>query len=278
MNNIPEEPRYKPWREEALKRGYISSAAIPLVHEEKVYGALNVYSSQRDGFDDEETQLLVEVSSDIAFALRAIKLEEERKKAEEQLEHSFVDLAETVSRAMELRDPYTSGYQRRVAALACLVGEKMGLDKDRIQGLHVGGLLHDASKISIPESILSKPGRLTEEEWALARAHAKRGYDILKDTKLPWPVAEMALHHHERVDGSGYPDGISGDKLSLENRILGVCDVVEAMGSFRLYRLARGMAEVLKELRSGRETKYDADVVDIMLELIESGEFVFNGV
>ncbi len=197
----------------------------------------------------------------------------ERKKATERLERSFVDMAETVSRAMASRDPYTSGHQRRVAELARLVGEKMELDKDRLQGLYIGGLLHDIGKISTPETILTKPGIPSEEEWNLIYVHTKQGYEILKDTKLPWPVAEMALHHHERIDGSGYPDGISGDKLSLENRILGVCDVVEAMSSFRPYRPARSTMEILKELRSGRGTKYDPDVIDIMLEIIESGEF-----
>jgi len=201
----------------------------------------------------------------------------ERKKAEEQLEHSFTDLAETVSRAMSSQDPYTAGHQRRVAELARLVGEKMGLDKDRLQGLYIGGLLHDIGKVSTPAVILSKPGELTDEEWNLIRAHAKRGYMILKDTDLPWPVADMALHHHERLDGSGYPHGISGDELSLECRILGVCDVVEAMSSFRPYRPARSRAEVLKEIREGRGTKYDANVVDVMLEIIESGEFEMGG-
>ena len=197
----------------------------------------------------------------------------ERKKAEEQLKHSFIDLAETVSRAVESSDPYTAGHQRRVAELAGLIGEKAGLNDDRLQGLYVGGLLHDIGKNSIPSSILSKPGKLTDEEWALIRVHAKWGYEILKDSELPWPVADMALHHHERLDGSGYPDGISGDKLSLEVRILGVCDVVEAMSSHRPYRPARSKEEVLEELKSGRGTKYDADVVDAMLEIIESGEF-----
>jgi len=200
----------------------------------------------------------------------------ERKKAEEQLEHSFIDLAETVSRAMESRDPYTSGHQRRVAKLARLVGEKMGLDKDRLKGLYIGGLLHDIGKISTPESILSKPGELTDEEWNLVCAHAKQGYLILKGTNLPWLVADMALHHHERLDGSGYPHGVSGDKLSLENRILGVCDVVEAMSSHRPYRPARS-EEVLEEIKNGRGTKYDANVVDAMLRIIEGGEFDLGG-
>jgi PAS domain S-box-containing protein len=199
----------------------------------------------------------------------------ERKNAEKRLKSSFVNLAETISRAVESRDPYTAGHQRGVAELAQLVGERMGLDNDRLQGLYMGGLLHDIGKVSIPASILSKPGALAEEEWALIRAHPKQGYRILKDTNLPWPVADMALHHHERLDGSGYPHGISGGALSLEVRILAVCDVVEAMGSYRPYRPAKAKKEVLRELRSGRGTKYDASVVDVVLQIVENGEFDF---
>ena len=127
-------------------------------------------------------------------------------------------------------------------------------------------------------AILSKPGKLSKEEWNLIRVHTRQGYDILKDTGFPWPVEDMALHHHERMDGSGYPDGIKGDELSLEVRILGVCDVVEAMSSFRPYRLARSIEEVLEEIKGGKGTKYDPTVVDVMLEIIEGGEGPFKNV
>jgi len=147
----------------------------------------------------------------------------------------------------------------------------MGLDADRLQGLYIGALLHDIGKISVPESILAKPGKLSDEEWSLVQVHAQRGYEILKDNTLPWSVADMALHHHERLDGSGYPDGIGGDQLGLELRILGVCDVVEAMSSHRPYRPARSREEVVEELSCGRGTKYDPGVVDAMLEMIEGG-------
>ena len=208
--------------------------------------------------------------------LVAIRDITERKRAQEQLKRSFVDLAETISRAMGARDPYTPGHQQRVAELARLVGEKMGLDRNRLMGLYIGGLLHDIGKISTPEVILSKPGELTEEEWNLIRVHTKQGYKILKDTNFPWPIADMALHHHERLDGSGYPHGISDDRLSLEVRILAVCDVVEAMSSHHPYRPAKSKEEVLAEIKSGRETKYDAEVVDVMLQIIENGEFEFG--
>jgi len=197
----------------------------------------------------------------------------ERSKTAEQLKSSFVNLAKTVSRMIESCDPYTAGHQQRVAELARLVGENIGLAEDMVERLYLNGLLHDIGKISIPTSILTKPGELSEEEWALIRAHTRQGYNILKDANLPWPVADVALQHHERLDGSGYPDGITGDKLSLEVSILAVCDVVEAMSSHRPYRPARTTADILKELKGGRGTKYDASVVDVMLPMIESGEF-----
>jgi len=197
----------------------------------------------------------------------------ERNKTAEQLKSSFINLVKTVSRVIESCDPYTAGHQQRVAELARLVGENIGLAEDMVERLYLNGLLHDIGKISIPTSILTKPGELAEEEWALIRAHTKQGYNILKDANFPWPVADVALQHHERLDGSGYPDGITGDKLSLEVSILAVCDVVEAMSSYRPYRPARTTIDILKELKDGRGIKYDVSVVDVMLPMIESGEF-----
>jgi PAS domain S-box-containing protein len=197
----------------------------------------------------------------------------ERGRMEEQLKSSFIDLTRIVSHVIEFYDPYTAKHQQRVAELAHLVGENMGLAEDVVERLYFNGLLHDIGKISIPKSILTKPGELAEEEWALIRAHTKQGYNILKDANLPWPAADVALQHHERLDGSGYPNGITGDKLSLEINILAVCDVVEAMSSHRPYRPARTTTDILKELKDGRGTKYNASVVDVMLLKIENGEF-----
>jgi PAS domain S-box-containing protein len=194
---------------------------------------------------------------------------------EEQSKNYLLNLAGIVSRIIASCDPYTAGHQQRVAQLACLVGDNMGLAAPMVDRLYLDGLFHDIGKVTIPRSILTKPGQLAEEEWALIRAHTKQGYSILKDANLPWPIAEAALQHHERLDGSGYPDGITGDKLGLEVNILAVCDVVEAMSSHRPYRPARTTVEVLKELRDGRGTKYDASVVDVMLAIIESEEFEY---
>jgi PAS domain S-box-containing protein/putative nucleotidyltransferase with HDIG domain len=196
----------------------------------------------------------------------------ERARVKEKLKNSFLQLARAASRAMETQDPYTVGHQRQVAELAKRIGEKMGLDQDRLSGLYIGGLLHDIGKIAIPSEILTQPGKLREEEWGIIRSHPQRGYEILKETDFPWPVADMVLHHHERLDGSGYPDGLKDGELSLEVRILGVCDVVDALSSDRPYRPARPQRMVIEEILSGRGTKYDEKVVDIMLEILEGGE------
>ena len=193
----------------------------------------------------------------------------EREKAEQQLEYSFLQLAKIVSRAVASHDPYTSEHALRVAELARLAGKKMGLDEVKLQGLYIGGLLHDIGKASTPEAILTKPGKLSEEEWTLIRAHTNQGFKILKGITAPWPLADMALCHHERIDGSGYPQGISNGELSLDVRILAVCDMVEAMSSDRPYRPARSMGEVMEELSDGRGTKYDKNVVDTILQIIK---------
>ena len=196
-----------------------------------------------------------------------------QREAQERLEEAFIDLVETTSSMIESVDPYTAGHQRRVGRLADLAGRRLNLDDDRLQGLYVGSLLHDVGKLSLPSTILTKPGALTKYEWNLVRTHPVRGYDILRDAKLPWDVAGMARWHHERQDGSGYPDGRKGEDLSVEVRILGVCDVVEAMSSDRPYRPARPAEEVLKELRDGADSKYDAGVVEAVIDIIVKGQF-----
>ena len=195
------------------------------------------------------------------------------KAAELELESAFFNLADTMSRALGSRDPYTENHGRKVAKLCQLTGERLGLGSKQLQGLYVGGLLHDLGKIAIPETILSKPGVLTEEEYSLIRSHTKQGYSILKNTAMPWPVADIAFSHHERLDGSGYPLGINAAELSLEIRIVCVCDVVEAMSSHRPYRPRRTESQVIKELRTGRGVRFDEDVVDAVLEVISSGAF-----
>jgi len=199
----------------------------------------------------------------------------DRKLAEEQVERSLERLRETLEQtvyalaaAVEMRDPYTAGHQRRVADLGIAMAEEMGLPEDRSRGVRMSGLVHDVGKIHIPAEILSKPTRLTEVEWSMIKAHPQAGYDILKEIEFPWPVARIVLQHHERVNGSGYPQGLSDKEILLEARILGVADVVEAMASHRPYRPAHAVEEALGEIRENRGILYDPEAVDACLEVI----------
>ncbi|MFB6215529.1 MAG: HD domain-containing phosphohydrolase, partial [Candidatus Aenigmatarchaeota archaeon] len=201
----------------------------------------------------------------------------ERKNAQNELQQSFIELAETTSRVLGVRDPYTQKHELRVGELAREVGRRMKLDKDILLGLYLGGVLHDIGKIVVPETILTKPGELTDIEWNMIKSHPKVGYNqILKDTDFPWPVAEMTLHHHERLDGSGYPDGLEGDELTTEVRILGAVDVVEAMSTRRPYRESRTKERTLGVIKDGKGDKFDPEVVDVLVEMIEEGEIVFG--
>jgi len=177
---------------------------------------------------------------------------------------STVEVATTLS---EMRDPYTAGHERRVGEIAAAIGVELGLDEQRVEGLRVAGHLHDIGKITIPAEILSKPGKLSKIEYQLIQGHPQSAFDVLKDVELPWPVAQVALQHHERMDGSGYPQGLKGDAILLEARIMAVADVVEAMASHRPYRPALGIDKALAEIERGRGTIYDADVADVCLRL-----------
>jgi len=174
---------------------------------------------------------------------------------------------------VEERDPYTAGHQRRVTNLALAIAEELGLSEDQKDGLQKAGLIHDQGKISIPFDILSKPGRLTEIEFQLIKKHPEVGYHILKDIEFPWPVAKIVLQHHERINGSGYPNGLKAEDITIEAKILAVADVVEAMASHRPYRAALGIEKALEEIKLNRNTLYEPDVVDACLRLFNEKGF-----
>ncbi len=180
------------------------------------------------------------------------------------------------SLAVEYRDPYTAGHQRRVAELSSAIAEQLGMDGDALEGLRLAALVHDLGKIRLPAEILNRPGRLSDLEMDLVKTHASIGTDILDEVDFPWPVAQMIAQHHERINGSGYPQGLKGDSILLEARIIAVADVVEAMASHRPYRTALGVDEALEEIRAGSGTLYDPKVVSICLMLFEQKNFQFS--
>ncbi len=204
----------------------------------------------------------------------------ERKKAERQIRDGIVrlneNLEETVislASAFEMKDPYTAGHQRRVTEIVSAIALEMDFDQERYKGLRLASLVHDIGKINVPAEILSKPGALTGPEFELIRTHAEAGYDILKKIHFPWPISKMVLQHHERMDGSGYPNGLSGEEILLEARIIAVADVVEAMATHRPYRASLGVGFALEEIEANRGKLYDKGVADVCLKLFRTGKF-----
>ena len=204
----------------------------------------------------------------------------ERKRAQVELQQSFRALRTALGGTVkalaalgEIRDPYTAGHQQRVSWLACAIAEEMGLPEERIEGIRWAGLVHDIGKIQVPAEILSKPTRLTDIEMQLIRAHPQNAYDILCTVEFPWPVADIVLKHHERLNGSGYPQGLAQGQILQEARILAVADVVEAMASDRPYRPAHSLEETVEEIVDTAGTLYDADVVQAFLALLKDANY-----
>ncbi len=186
-----------------------------------------------------------------------------------QLQDAFMNTVEVAMNLSEMRDPYTAGHERRVAEIAVAISAELGFDAQRQQGMRVAGYLHDIGKITIPAEILSKPGKLNDIEYTLIKGHAQASYDVLKNVDFPWPVAQVALQHHERIDGSGYPQGLKGQGIIIEARILAVADVVEAMSSHRPYRAGLGIEKAMAEIERGRGTAYDEEVANACLRLFK---------
>ena len=177
----------------------------------------------------------------------------------------------TLSLAIEARDPYTAGHQSQVEIIAEAIGRKLGLPDEIIDGLRIGASIHDIGKIAIPSQILNRPGKLSAEELSLIKTHPTRGYCIMKDIDLPWPIADMVIQHHEKLDGTGYPHGLKGDQILIQSRIIAVADALEATTSHRPYRASLGLDQAIKILQDGRGSAYDSTVVDACNELISEG-------
>jgi PAS domain S-box-containing protein/putative nucleotidyltransferase with HDIG domain len=265
-----------PWRQEALSRGYKSSITLPLIHAGEVIGVLKSYAGVVDAFGKEEVEFLNQVAGDIAVGIRSLRLEQELIQSLIKLQVVMFQTVESIASMAEIRDPYTAGHQRGVTRLACTLAREMGLADDRIEGIRVAGFLHDIGKIVIPAEILNKPGKLSEYELNLIKTHSQVGHDILLKIDFPWPVAQIVLQHHERLDGSGYPLGLTGSAILLEARILAVADVMEAMAAYRPYRPGLGVDKALEEITRNQGILYDPQVVEACVQLFTKHGFQFS--
>jgi len=204
------------------------------------------------------------------------RVHKEKKRTEVNIKKALLQTVKAISLTIEKRDPYTSGHQNRVAKLSVAIGKKMQFSDDRLEGLKIGGLVHDIGKIYIPSEILNRPGPVNEYERLIVQEHTTIGYEIMSTVDFPWPIAEMVLQHHENIDGSGYPSGLTGDNIKLEAKIMAVADVVSAMSEYRPYRDMFSIADIISFIRQQRGKKFEPEIVDICIEIIQDDSFILN--
>jgi len=265
--------------------------AIPLSFKGHVTGEIGfVHTEAGKTFENDDMIVLTRFAALANTALTNEKLsslaqqaEDERKRIEEQLRRNndqlqemFIAMVNALALAIEMKDPYTAAHQRWVTRLACVIAGEMNLPKEQVEGLHMAGLIHDIGKMDVPTEFLIKPGLLSEIEYEAIKVHPQSGYDIVRQIAFPWPVAQIILQHHERMDGSGYPQGLAGVEILLEARILAVADVVEAMASHRPYRDAHGLELAMEEISRNRGSLYDPEVVDACLRVFKEQRFTFE--
>jgi PAS domain S-box-containing protein len=233
---------------------WVRSSSHPIVRENKITGLRGIITNISDRKNTEA----------------------ELKKSMERLQKAINGIIHAMVLAVEARDPFTAGHQRRVAQLAGAMAAEMNLPATQIEGINMAAAIHDIGKISVPADILSKPAVLNEIEYMMVKIHPEAGYKILKDIEFPWPIASIVLQHHERLDGSGYPDGIRGEEILLESRIVSLADVVEAIASHRPYRPAFGINIAIEEISRKSGILYDPDAVDACLRLFNEKGFKFE--
>lgn len=281
--DIAAAPYTTSWQQESIKRDYRSSISIPLcINQKNPEGILTIYTKNTEKFDDEEIGLLSEMAQDLAYGIRFLRIQIERdnyaKTLEKNLEEARQLMLQTVSAleaVIRIRDPYTAEHQRNVAGLSSAIAEELNLDDDMKTAIFIAASLHDIGKMNIPIDILNKPGKISDLEFGIIAGHSQTGYEVIKNIHFPWSIDEIILQHHEKMDGSGYPNKLKGDEIHLAARIICVADVVEAMSAHRPYRAALGLDKALEEVSKINPQKYDQQIVKACLNIFDNNEFSF---
>jgi len=264
------------WKEAANKYDLRSVAVLPIVINDDIKYAINLYSEDAGKFSNNDITFLSEFANNLSLALQINQATAEAIDLKQKIYDSALSALTTIAATIEQRDPYTSGHQRSSAVLAVAIAKKMGLSEENIEGIRLGATVHDIGKVHIPADILNYPRALTEFEYEIVKAHPLVGYEILESTAFPWPIKEMILQHHERLDGSGYPNGLKGDDIIAEAKVLAVADVVDAMTSHRPYRAALSVEDAIAEIEGGRGTLYDPATVDACVQLLNDKTFSWD--
>jgi len=254
------------------EKGYVRYENLPLRHKNGDIREVEFVSNAYHVGGDKVIQC------NIRDITEKKKLEEENLKFQHLMSVSLHQMIETLANVIVARDFYTAGHQKRVANLASAIAAKLNLPLHTIEGIELSALIHDIGKIAVPAEILTKPSKLSSFELAMLRNHVQTGYDILKNMNFPWNLAQIILEHHERVDGSGYPNGLKGDSICEEARIIAVADTVEAMSSDRPYRKSKGIEAALEEITMNRGILYDDRVVDACLDVFKEDHFEFTDI
>jgi len=272
------------WKKLVSQHGFRSVAAFSIVFEGTAIGCLSIYSPDKNIFKGEnELSIIHAIAENIGYGITMVRARKERELATIGLQQSYERLQKTIegislaiAKIVEARDPYTAGHQNRVAQLSVAIAREMGLPENIIQGIGISAILHDIGKISVPVEILVKIGKLTEDEFNIIKLHSGIGYEILRQIPFPWDVAKIVLQHHERLNGSGYPDGIVEKDILQEAKIIAVADVVEAMSYDRPYRPALGIDAALAEIKNKSGILFDPQVVDTCIKLFKEKGFSFQ--
>ncbi len=276
VEDTREDARANTWRPLLDEFGIRSAVCIPILLDQGPTFVLQLNCAEPDSFAAEEMETYELVGRVLSLALKSFDLnflfaqsESARQQIAGRLETALHGTIAALIEVVEKRDPYTAGHQQRVAELSVAIGAEMGISGERLEGIYIGASIHDIGKIGVPTEILSKPGRLDDAEIALIRRHAKIGHDIVETIDFGWPVEKIVHQHHERWDGSGYPQGLAGEEIAPEARIVAVADVIESMGTNRPYRPSIPWPRVLEEIRDGSGSRYEPAVVDAALRVLD---------